>query len=110
MKFLAMVCCSVMMAAGATAAAADAADRGFQKSMRGQGQGLQPRWPQQPGSDQPPMPQRDMRGMRGVGAGDPGRMSPDERRQLRRDIQDAGKDIYRPVRQGPPDRRRAEPK
>lgn len=35
------------------------------------------------------------------------RMSADERRQLRRDIQDAGKDIYRPVRQGRGDPRRS---
>lgn len=32
----------------------------------------------------------------------PGRMSPEERRQLRRDIQDAGQDIYR---REPPHRR-----
>jgi len=33
-----------------------------------------------------------------------GRMSPDERRQLRRDIDDAGRDLYRdrPDRPGPP--------
>jgi hypothetical protein len=32
---------------------------------------------------------------------DRGRMSPDERRQLRRDIQDAGRDIYHRDRQAP---------
>jgi len=36
------------------------------------------------------------------------RMNPDERRQLRRDIQDAGKDIYRPAPQKRGDRRRSE--
>ncbi len=44
---------------------------------------------------------------RGEGATDRGRMSADERRQLRRDIQDAGKDIYRPVRQRREDPRRS---
>lgn len=34
------------------------------------------------------------------GEADRARMSPEERRQLRRDIQDAGRDIYRPARQG----------
>ncbi|MHB8666511.1 MAG: hypothetical protein ACYC7B_03210 [Burkholderiales bacterium] len=34
-------------------------------------------------------------------------MSADERRQLRRDIQDAGKDIYRPARQRRGDPRRS---
>ncbi len=38
---------------------------------------------------------------------DRGRMSADERRQLRRDIQDAGKDIYRPARQRRGDLRRS---
>jgi len=38
-----------------------------------------------------PVPQRETRV---PGEADRGRMSPDERRQLRRDIQDAGKDIY----------------
>jgi len=46
--------------------------------------------------------------MRGPGEADRGRMNPEERRQLRRDIQDAGKDIYRPARQGRGDTRRSE--
>lgn len=45
-----------------------------------------------------PAPQRDSRAPDEV---DRGRMSPDERRQLRRDIQDAGRDIYRRDRQAP---------
>lgn len=45
-----------------------------------------------------PVPQRDMRG---PGEADRGRMSPDERRQLRRDIQDAGRDIYHRDRPAP---------
>jgi hypothetical protein len=45
-----------------------------------------------------PGPPRDMRV---PGEADRGRMSPDERRQLRRDIQDAGRDIYRRDQQAP---------
>jgi hypothetical protein len=37
---------------------------------------------------------------RGEG-GQPGRMSPDERRQLRRDIHDAGRELYRGERRPP---------
>jgi len=75
-----------------------------------QGTGFRP--PAQDQRSQPPpqrgaeqsMPQRDMRGM---GGGERGRMSPEERRRLRQDIQDAGKDIYRAPRQarGPEQRR-----
>ncbi len=46
----------------------------------------------------PPAPQRETRA---PGEADRVRMSPDERRQLRRDIQDAGKDIYHRERQAP---------
>jgi len=49
-------------------------------------------------------PQREMppqRDMRVPGEADRGRMSPDERRQLRRDIQDAGRDIYHRDRPAP---------
>jgi hypothetical protein len=45
-----------------------------------------------------PAPQRDMRAPDDANRG---RMSPDERRQLRRDIQDAGRDIYRRDQQAP---------
>ena len=49
-----------------------------------------------------PAPQRDMRAPGPApGPADRGRMSPDERRQLRRDIQDAGRDIYQRDRQAP---------
>jgi hypothetical protein len=44
---------------------------------------------------------------RGEDETDRGHMSADERRQLRRDIQDAGKDIYRPARQRREDPRRS---
>jgi len=40
------------------------------------------------------MPPRDMRDA------ERGRMNPEERRQLRRDIQDAGREIYRPSHPG----------
>lgn len=51
-----------------------------------------------------PRPQRDTHG---ADTTERGRMNPEERRQLRRDIQDAGKDIYRPARQGQGDSRRS---
>lgn len=62
---------------------------------QGQGQGTAP--PPQRGMEQP-MPRREMPG---APEADRGRMNPDERRQLRRDIQDAGRDIYRPAPSGP---------
>jgi hypothetical protein len=45
---------------------------------------------------------------RGGGEAERSRMNPDERRQLRRDIQDAGRDIYRQAPQKSRDRRRSE--
>lgn len=51
-----------------------------------------------------PMPRRETRG---TDENDRGRMNPEERRQLRRDIQDAGKDIYRPAPPGRGDARRS---
>ncbi len=62
----------------------------------------------QQGGAAPPMPRRDLRDGGGMGQGERGHMSPDQRRQLRQDIQDAGKDIYRGPRQGRGDGRRAE--
>ena len=106
MKFLTIASCVLVAMGIAYAAAADAYDLGFrpyvqsQSQGRGQGQGAAP----QREAGQPAMPQRNMRGS---AENDRGRMSPDERRQLRRDIQDAGKDIYRPSRQGRGDGRRS---
>jgi hypothetical protein len=57
-----------------------------------------------------PGPQRETNGpapQRAAGEAGPGRMSTDERRQLRRDIQDAGKDIYRPARHARGETRRS---
>jgi hypothetical protein len=48
------------------------------------------------------MPQR---GARAAERDERGRMSPEERHQLRRDIRDAGRDIYRPGRSAPAGRR-----
>jgi hypothetical protein len=54
-----------------------------------------------------PGPQREadrfgpQRETRAPGEADRGRMSPDERRQLRRDIQDAGRDLYQRDRPAP---------
>ena len=81
-------------------------EMGFRLSVQDQGSRPDP----QRGAQQS-MPQRDMaqpapqRDMRGTEANDRGRMSSDERRQLRRDIQDAGRDIYRAPRQGNGDQR-----
>ena len=69
-----------------------------------------------PKLEQRPVPGREReaeksaprREMRGPGDAERGRMNPEERRQLRRDIQDAGKDIYRPAPQKRGDPRRSE--
>jgi hypothetical protein len=104
LRIVAALCCGLIAAAAALPAAAQQGYGGYRPYLQwqgpGQGQGQGP-GPQR-GADRPP-PQRDTRG---APEGDRGRMSPDERRQLRRDIQDAGKDIYHPARQGSPAPRR----
>jgi hypothetical protein len=100
----------LMAAVAAISAAAGPFDSGvnFRPLMQNQ---PSPPGPQR-GADRPgpqreadrPAPQRDTRA---PGEADRGRMSADERRQLRRDIQDAGKDIYHGERQAP---RRAAPR
>lgn len=101
MKFLTIVSCGLVAAGIANPAGAGPFGRemGFRPLVQDQ----RPRPDPQRGADRP-MPQRDMRG---TDENNRGRMSPDERRQLRRDIQDAGKDIYRPSREAPVDRRRS---
>jgi hypothetical protein len=96
MKCLNRVSCVLLAAAFALPAGAFAQGMGFR--LPAQDQRSQPA-PQR--GAEPPMPQRDMRGM-GDGDGERGhgRMSPEQRRQLRQDIQDAGKDIYRAPREG----------
>jgi len=93
MNALLAVCGSLLVAVAANAAASGP----FEQEMRfrpfAQAQSPRPE-PQREAAR--PEPQRDMRG---PGDADRGRMSPDERRQLRRDIQDAGRDIYRPGQQ-----------
>jgi len=98
MKFLLIACLGLAAAAVAYPAAADPYARGwgFQPLVQDQ----RPRPEPQRSADRP-APQREAdrfapsREVRAPGEADRGRMSEDERRQLRRDIQDAGKDIYR---------------
>ena len=103
MKYLPIYCFCLIAAAVASPAAADQfVDRrmGFRPFIQDQ----RPRLEAQRGADRR-APQREMdsrtpqREMRAPGEADRGRMSPDERRQLRRDIQDAGRDIYQRDRQ-----------
>ena len=92
MKCLNRVSCVLLAAGIALPGGAFAQGMGFGPPVQDQRSQPAP----QRGAEQP-MPQRDMRGM---GGGERGRMSPEERRQLRQDIQEAGKDIYRAPRQG----------
>ena len=89
MKPVLAVCLSLIAVASANSAMADTFDR--ELGLRLLAQVQQGPRPEPQRSAAKPEPQRDMRG---PGEGDRGRMSPDERRQLRRDIQDAGRDIY----------------
>lgn len=94
MRILSFVSCALIAAAAAMPAG---------EGARAQGMGLRPMVQDQraqPGQQrraERPMPRRDMDESEQRGGG--GRMSPEERRQLRQDIQDAGKDIYRQQRQ-----------
>jgi hypothetical protein len=87
-KPILIFCCGLVIGVAANARAADPVERDT---------GLRPPVQDQPRRAEPqraaerPMPQREMPPPGGV---DRGRLSSDERRQLRRDIQDAGKDIY----------------
>lgn len=111
MRFLLIFCFGLIAVAGANPAAADPFDRrmGFRPYVQDQRARPEP----QRGADRR-SPQRDMdrrgaaadrvapqRETRAPADADRGRMSPDERRQLRRDIEDAGKDIYRRDRPAP---------
>jgi len=101
MKLLLTNCLGMALVAIANPVAADAFERGFGFRPGVQDQRV-PAEPQRTADK--PAPPREMppqRGMRVPGEADRGRMSPDERRQLRRDIQDAGKDIYRRDRPAP---------
>jgi hypothetical protein len=97
MKLFLVLGWGLMMAGAAIPAAAAPFDSGadFRPFMQNQ-----PPWfgPQRDAGRPPPPPQRDTRP---PGETERGRMSPDERRQLRRDIQDAGRDIYHRDQQAP---------
>jgi hypothetical protein len=95
MKVFLVLGWGLMAAAAAIPAAAAPFDSGasFRPFMQNQ--------PPPPGPQREadrPAPQRETRA---PGEMDRGRMSPDERRQLRRDIQDAGRDIYHRDQQAP---------
>ena len=101
MRILTIVSCSVLAAAvllpaGNVAHAQNAWFRSFVQERRSQ--------PERQQEAAQPMPQQ--RPMRAADEDERGRMSPEERRQLRQDIQNAGRDIYRPTRQYPMERRR----
>jgi len=100
MKLSTMLCLGLIAAGSVPPALADPFERGvgFRPSVQDQ----RPQ-PGRQGEAQMPMPQREQRG---PGEVERGRMNPDERRQLRRDIQDAGKDIYQRDRQMPRRERR----
>ena len=102
MKFSTIVCCGLIAAAGAVPALA---------APYGEGMGFSPLAQEQrpvPGREREAEKSAPRREMRGPGDAERGRMNPEERRQLRRDIQDAGKDIYRPAPQKRGDPRRSE--
>jgi hypothetical protein len=97
-KFLNIVSCGLLAAGIAMPAIAFAQGMGFRPLVQQQ----RPR-PEPPRGTEQPMPPRDPRG---ADPNERGRMSPEERRQLRQDIQDAGRDIYRAPRQGRGEQRR----
>lgn len=95
MKSLGVLCLGLIAAASANPAAADPFERGmgFGPMVQDKRQRPEPKR-----AAERPAPQRETPA---PGETDRGRMSPDERRQLRRDIEDAGKDIYRRDRPAP---------
>lgn len=90
MKFLTILCCGLIAAGGATPALAAPNGEGMGFSPRAQGQRTAPGREREPDKSAP---------RRERGDADRGRMNPEERRQLRRDIRDAVRDIYRPAPQ-----------
>lgn len=94
MKFSTIVCCGLIAAGSALPAVAGPFERGM--GFRSLVQDQRPR----SGREREAEKSAPRREMRGTGEAERGRMNPEERRQLRRDIQDAGKDIYRPAREG----------
>ena len=100
MKSVVAIFCALIAATAASVAVAGPFDREMRFQPFSQTQAPRPE-PQRDAAR--PEPRRDLRG---PGEADRGRMSPDERRQLRRDIQDAGKDLYRPAARERRDARR----
>ena len=103
MKLLGVLCLGLIAAASAIPAAADPFERGmgFRPMVQDKRQRPEPKRAAErpaPQRADKPAPQREVPA---PGETDRGRMSPDERRQLRRDIQDAGKDIYQRDRPAP---------
>jgi hypothetical protein len=92
-RLLIIACMATLLAAAWPGHAQQPPPGGGRRGME------QPMRPMPPQREQTP-PQRDFQG----GPQDPrrGQMSPDERRQLRRDIGDHGRDVYRDRR--PPQR------
>ncbi len=99
---LLLLCCGLIAGGVPLAAAADPFERGMQWAPLVQNRRSQP-GPQREAERSPPQ-----RETRTPGDPDRGRMQPDERRQLRRDIQDAGREIYRPPQHERRDARRSE--
>lgn len=95
MKFLIAICCSLIAVVASNAVAAGPREQDTRFRPLIQVPGPRPESPQRGASPAPP------RDVRGSGEADRNRMSPDERQQLRRDIQGAGKDIYHRDRQIP---------
>ena len=104
MKFPLIACLGLIAAAMANTAAADPFERGMGFRLLVQDQRSLPA-PQREADRSAPQREAERfapaREVRAPGDADRGRMHPDERRQLRRDIQDAGKDIYPRDRQTP---------
>ncbi|MBE0626561.1 MAG: hypothetical protein IH606_17310 [Burkholderiales bacterium] len=102
MKFSTILCLGLIAAgsAGPALAARHGEGMGFSRLFQAR----------PPASDREREAERSAPGRetRGADEAERSRMNPDERRQLRRDIQDAGRDIYRPAPQRSGDRRRSE--
>ena len=111
-RFLVLGWCLMAAVAAIPAAAAQFNSRAYfrpymqnQPSRPGPQREADMRGPQREADRRGPQRESDrsapQRESRAPGDADRGRMSPDERRQLRRDIQDVGRDIYSRDRQAP---------
>ncbi|MCX7143176.1 MAG: hypothetical protein NT123_19390 [Proteobacteria bacterium] len=92
MKFSMFLCCGLIAAGSASPSLVLGEGTGFSPMVQSQRPG--------PGREREAEKSAPQRDPRAPSEADRSRMSPDERRQLRRDIQDAGKEIYRPAQQG----------